>query len=121
MVMGLGRLLVCLRETRRFGVDSLDEALEIRDMRVDNPILILGYIPQRRLRVAIDNDVSFIVYDLQTLDAIKNSRSSCKAKIHLKIETGTNRQGLQIGQLNDFVKKLRQHNKHIELKVSIRI
>lgn len=115
---GLKQIVGVLRKNKLlwFGVDSLDEALEIRSMGVDNPILVLGYIPPKNLNKAVSKEISFVVYDLQTLKAIKTSESARKAKIHVKIETGANRQGLQFSQLDKLAEKLIRYKSSVEVE-----
>ena len=64
-----------LRATKLwFGVDSVDEALLIRDLNVKNKILVLGYIPPKRLQEVIANDISFSVYSKELLETIAKNR-----------------------------------------------
>ena len=86
------------KEADWFCVDNLDEGLNVRTI-TQKPILILGYIPLIRLREAIENNLSFVVYNWETLKKIKKIKLPLKAKIHLKIETGLNRQGVTLNQL----------------------
>ena len=83
------------KEAGWFCVDNLDEGLNVRTI-TQKPILILGYIPLIRLREAIENNLSFVVYNWETLKKIKKIKLPLKAKIHLKIETGLNRQGVTL-------------------------
>ena len=82
-----------------FGVDNIDEALLIRGLNIKNPILILGYIPPERLKEAIEHEISFSVYSKESLKIITQKQWNKKPRIHLKIETGTNRLGMQPEEL----------------------
>lgn len=82
-----------------FGVDNIDEALCIRRLDVKNPILVLGYIPPERLKEAIENDISFSVYAEELLEGIVKKRWTKKPRMHIKIETGTNRLGMGFEEL----------------------
>ena len=106
-----------------FGVDSLDEALLLRRLNNTRPILILGYVPLERVGEAIREDISFVVYNMELLDFLEHSfqnkknfqvpiSNSQKAKIHIKVETGTSRQGIANEKLIEFIKKAVQ-NKNI--------
>ena len=82
-----------------FGVDSLDEALSLKNTGVKNPILILGYIPETMFAEAVKNNFHISVYNTKTLaSAIKFP----KGLYHLKAETGTNRLGVSIADLKKF-------------------
>lgn len=77
-----------------FGVDSLQEALAIRNLGIDTPILILGYVSERNVKFAIEENISFVVYGKDILKTISKLKLKNQAKLHLKIETGLNRQGV---------------------------
>lgn len=88
-----------------FGVDSLDEALFLRKNGIRKPILIIGYIPPSRIVECAKQDLSFVAYNQETLRAIKSVRAKKGTfKVHLKIETGTTRQGLDDEALLRFAK-----------------
>ena len=98
-----------------FAVDNLDEALTIRLTKVKKPILILGYIPITRVKEAIENDISFVLYREDFLSKIALFELGKKAKVHLKIETGLNRQGLSPNEAVKFAMKILQGRK-VELE-----
>jgi len=85
-----------------FGVDNLDESLILRKEGIGAPILILGYTPIANLREAAKNNVSLTVYNRETIYAL--GKLKLKAKVHIKIETGTSRQGILPDEAPDFVK-----------------
>jgi len=93
------------------GVNSLEEGLALRQAKIKLPILILGYIPLNDLAKAIENNLSFVVYNLKTLSQASQVAKKLKkpAKVHLKIETGTNRQGIKLGKLPFFIKGLKNN------------
>lgn len=86
-----------------FAVDSLVEGLSVREMS-DNKILVMGYIATDFISYAIENDISFVVYNLVTLNKIVELNSSKIANIHLKVETGLNRQGTKNKELLELAK-----------------
>ena len=87
-----------------FGVDSLEEALLISKQRTDLPILIMGYTLRKDLVSVIENSFRQVVYDIETLKVIESEAKGLnkKAYVHLKIETGTNRQGIKLEDLETF-------------------
>lgn len=90
-----------------FGVDNLDEALILRSTGVRKPILILGYIPLADLKEVVEQDISFVVYNEETIRKLQSIKGK-RAKVHLKVETGTNRQGIQpdkVLRLGNLIKK----------------
>lgn len=86
-----------------FAVDSLQEAMTLKASGVKKEILILGYIPISDLENAIQNGFSFVLYNFESLQKIFSLSVKKVAKVHLKIETGLNRQGIKISDLKKFV------------------
>ncbi len=105
---GLKEIVEIIKENKDvdvLGVDSLEEALLIKRY-LSKPILVLGYIPLSSLKKVIDNRISFVVYNVETLRRIASIKSGEKARIHLKIETGLNRQGVKLRDLPSFLKEI---------------
>lgn len=88
------------------GVNSAFEAGEIRNAGVKNPIYILGYVPINQLEAIIKMDARFVVYNKETVDAAAKfaDKLGKKARLHIKIETGNNRQGIMPKEAVKFVK-----------------
>lgn len=90
-------------------VDSLYEAYELQKDKIKTPILIIGYtFPEnfntfRRLK-----NLHFLVYDKATLEALNKYQPGCS--IHLKIDTGMGRLGLQPKKVKNFIKLLKKYN-----------
>ncbi|MGN8398609.1 alanine racemase [Helicobacter pylori] len=79
------------------GVAALDEALELRSHFSKTPILILGYSPNANASMLIDNDLSAMVFSLEQAEIFSQMALKAKKrlKIHLKIDTGMHRLGLE--------------------------
>ncbi|MGL2831948.1 alanine racemase [Helicobacter pylori] len=79
------------------GVATLDEALELRSHFSKTPILILGYSPNSNASMLIDNDLSAMVFSLEQAEVFSQMalKSKKRLKIHLKIDTGMHRLGLE--------------------------
>ncbi|ANH45684.1 alanine racemase [Helicobacter pylori] len=79
------------------GVATLDEALELRSHFSQTPILILGYSPNTNASMLIDNDLSAMVFNLEQAEVFSQValKSQKRLKIHLKIDTGMHRLGLE--------------------------
>jgi len=88
------------------GVNSFEEGIVLREEKIKLPILVMGYIPLAKLGEAIKNNLSFVVYNRETIKQAEKQASKLdkKAKIHLKLETGTNRQGISIKEIVLFAK-----------------
>ncbi|EMH29717.1 alanine racemase [Helicobacter pylori] len=79
------------------GVATLDEALELRSHFSQTPILILGYSPNTNASMLVDNDLSAMVFSLEQAEVFSQMALKAKKrlKIHLKIDTGMHRLGLE--------------------------
>ncbi len=85
------------------GTDSVDEALKIRQAGIKLPVLVLGYTLNSRLKEALNNDISLVIYNIETVRAMSKIRSKNKFKVHIKLETGTSRQGVLPNQVSDLI------------------
>jgi len=95
-----------------FGVDSLSEALKLRQAAIKKPILILGYTELKDLKEAVKNNISLTVYNKETIEKLGKipiHNPNLNPKIHIKIETGTTRQGVLENEILDFVKFVKQY------------
>lgn len=115
---GLKEIVLILNntETDWFGVDSLEEALEIRALGINKPILILGYTPLLKLGEAVENEISLTVYNKESLQKILSLKMEKKAKIHLKVETGLNRQGQKADEILNLAKLIIKNKDFFELE-----
>ncbi|MFP6267703.1 alanine racemase [Helicobacter pylori] len=92
------------------GVATLDEALELRSHFPKTPILILGYSPNSNASMLIDNDLSAMVFSLEQAEVFSQMalKSQKRLKIHLKIDTGMHRLGLEPNFKSiEIIKKIR--------------
>src|SRR5262249_46013414 len=90
------------------GVNCIDEALAITRLGIQNPVAILGHTPVDQTDEIVRNTYRQVLYRPDVAKAL--SASSVKlgepAKVHLKIETGTNRQGIPLQQLPSFINEI---------------
>ncbi|GAA8130009.1 alanine racemase [Helicobacter pylori] len=92
------------------GVAVLDEALELRSHFPKTPILILGYSPNSNASMLIDNDLSAMVFSLEQAEVFSQMalKSQKRLKVHLKIDTGMHRLGLEPNFKSiEIIKKIR--------------
>ncbi len=90
-----------------FAVNSLEEGQELRALGETRPVLVMGHVPIGRLAEAAQADLRLTVYNPETIEAL--SRLDLKKKpvhVHMKIETGTGRQGVLPGKVRDFVTEI---------------
>ena len=100
-----------IKDVDWFGVDSIDEAVGLRRLGINKPVLVLGYTPVFRVEDACRNSISIAVYNSETLNAL--SRLKTKINIHLKIDSGMGRQGVKVSEVEkivDFIRSSRNIN-----------
>jgi alanine racemase len=88
-----------------FGVNSIEEAIILRDEGIGIPILILGYVPLEDLEEAVQHDTRLTVYNPETVKRLEGIGKKTRKKIliHIKVETGTNRQGIDGKELSSLL------------------
>ncbi len=93
------------------GVDSVDEGVALREAGLDLPVLVLGYAPFGSLEEAVARDLRLTVYNRETVKrlAALAARAGKTVRVHVKIETGTWRQGVAPRDLGAFARELRKH------------
>jgi len=113
---GLAQTVECVdAQADWFGVDSLSEALAVRRAGSKKPVLILGYTPLSQLAEAVKRGFSLTAYNPETVDRLAGIATAARpAKLHLKIETGTSRQGILA---DDLVAMARRISRHRHLRV----
>jgi len=95
-----------------YAVDSLSEALQVRSLQQQKPVLVLGWTDEDELEELIANGFETVVPSAEHLRLVKQyaKKLSRKALIHLKIETGTNRLGLEPGKAIALLKDIKEKN-----------
>jgi len=85
-------------------VHSLHEARRLRGAGLACPIYILGPVSPDDCAEALHLDCRLVVYNESDLSALAAAARACgrPARLHVKIETGTNRQGIAAGPLQSL-------------------
>ena len=104
---------------RHFSVFSADEAREAcrASNHDDTHVMIMGMIDNSVIAWAIEHEVSFFIFELDRLKAaIKEAKRLDKtARIHLHLETGMNRLGLDENSFEETVELLKDHAEYLQL------
>ncbi|MEN9558388.1 MAG: hypothetical protein RL141_757 [Candidatus Parcubacteria bacterium] len=92
-----------------FGVDSVEEGIALRRLGVKRPILVIGYVLEGLLDICVENSLSFVVYNIESLKKISRIKAKKGAfRIHLPIETGTTREGFSLKELSAILTCIKQ-------------
>jgi alanine racemase len=98
----VGRLIA--DQVSFLGVDDFFEAEELRIAGISKPILILGAVEPDYLEEVNRLDISVPIYSEESLRAL--IKTNLKIKVHLKVDTGMHRLGIEPGQAPSFAKKI---------------
>ena len=90
------------------GVSSIDEGLQLREAKINAPILVLGAVPVWSFDWAATNNISVSVFSEEHIQACKQTfeKTKIKPKVHVKIDTGMNRIGVRPDKAVEFIKKI---------------
>ncbi|NLX64695.1 MAG: alanine racemase [Clostridiaceae bacterium] len=83
----------------RLAVSMLDEAIQLRQIGIDIPILVLSHTDPSRIDELIKYNITQTVYSHDIAKALSDEavRQGTKAKVHIKIDTGMARVGFPPG------------------------
>jgi alanine racemase len=89
-------------------VNNVEEGVALRREGHDAPILVMGYVPLEAQEAVVEYRLQPVVYNLETLDRLgaEAERRATVASVHLKVETGTNRQGVPEPLVPSFVQRI---------------
>lgn len=106
---GVKEMIPLLPSADWFAVNSLEEGVELREMAEKRPVLVLGHVPLDALQEAVARNLDLTVYNRETLEALAqlDLGSIGPARLHLKVETGTGRQGILPSEVKGFVGQLK--------------
>lgn len=90
------------------GVNCVDEALAITQLGISKPIAILGHTNLEALEHVVRNGYRQVLYRLDVAKTLSGwaQKTAGEARVHLKIETGTNRQGITLAELPGFIESV---------------
>jgi len=93
---------------RWLAVAALEEGLELRRHGLLVPTLVLGYVPPEEATAAVEADISCCVFSLELARALGGAavRLGKRARVHVKVDTGMGRLGVQPEGAVDFVRSL---------------
>ena len=99
-----------------FATASAFEAEEVLECCSDeSSIMIMGILYNEDMKWAIEHDIEFYVYNYDKLEkALEAAKIVGKpAKIHLEVETGANRTGMQESEFSKALTFLKKNKKHL--------
>ena len=90
------------------GVHSLNELVRLRGAGIEAPVLVLGPLTAAEMVAAVGLDAEITVASVQAVRDAAACAASCarSVPVHLKTETGVNRQGVVEAELPEVLKLL---------------
>jgi alanine racemase len=87
-----------------FCVNSLEEAVQLRQAGHDAKILVMGHISLEDLEAVVEHELRPVVVNMESLERLERiaGERGCSIPLHLKLETGTNRQGILESEIEAF-------------------
>lgn len=91
-----------------FGVDSLEEAEELTAVGIEEPILILGHTEPSDAERVVSGGFRQVLFRRDVAEALSKAAEGQKkpARVHLKVETGLNRLGVDPKDIPRLVESL---------------
>jgi len=90
-------------------VNNVHEGVTLREAGLALPILVMGYVPLDGLGDVVARGLQPVVYNVGTLDRLETlaNQAGVTVGVHVKIETGTHRQGVLERDVPAFVERIR--------------
>lgn len=101
---GLIECAKLIKKADYIGVAYIEEALILRKNKIKKPILVLGAVNSSQIKEFLINDIDITGSSLEKLIQISKIAKQLgkKAKVHLKIDTGMGRIGVQYDRVERF-------------------
>jgi alanine racemase len=97
-------------------VNALYEARRLREAGITLPLYLVGYVPPADVADALELDCQLVLYDPAVADAASAAIAQKRAthppaprgpaRLHLKLETGNNRQGLREDEALELARRV---------------
>ncbi len=88
------------------GVDSIVEALRLREEKITLPILVLGYTLPEMMGEAALHDIAITISSFSQLREAMHLKTKKHLRVHIKVDTGMHRQGFQLGDSTRLLSQL---------------
>lgn len=102
-----------------FSVFSANEALTVHNsLDEPTPIMIMGMLDYEQMEWAIQNEVSFFVFEMERLEKTVElaKKLNKQAKIHIEIETGMNRTGFSTKVFSRILHYVQNKSRYLSIQ-----
>jgi alanine racemase len=99
-----------------FAVAIIEEALELRDAGISNPLLVLeGVNSAEACETAAANDLSLVVHSHEQVSALLQAHLTALVPVWLKVDTGMHRLGLSPDDLKPALERLQAGSREVSV------
>lgn len=117
---GIEQFVPILEElgVNHFSVFNYDEAVRVLSVTSNSDVMVMGWIADKDIQEAILNKVEMYVFEIDRLNLILDVAKSLKkpAILHIEVETGMNRTGLDKKQFKKALQILNENREHYIFK-----
>ena len=92
-----------------FGVHAADEITALRRCGHAGPVLAMGYLTEVQVEAVVDPAVHVLLSSAEVLDAVAahSRRLGARLSVHVKVDTGTHRQGVAPAEMRELMVRAR--------------
>ncbi len=111
--------MLCQEGVDHYSVFSANEAVRVQNAcSRPHDVMIMGEVHGDALEWAIEQGISFFVFNRERLeDAVRISKKiNKKARLHIELETGMNRTGFDLDDLEKVAKTIEQNKDYLEFE-----
>ncbi len=105
---------------QHFGVALIEEGLELRNAGIQTPILVMGgsYGSSDAYTLMVQHALTPMLFRLEHLEGIVRAAKALKttAVVHLKVDTGMGRLGIQFEEIEAFIAALKKAAPHVTMQ-----
>jgi alanine racemase len=105
---------------QHFGVALIEEGLELRNAGIRTPILVMGgsYGSADAYTLMVQHALTPMLFRLEHLEGMVRAARALKttAVVHLKVDTGMGRLGIQFDEIPAFITALKNASPHVTMQ-----
>jgi len=89
-------------------VNNVEEGLRLREAGHREKVLVMGYVPLNELEAVVRHDLHLVIYNMEAVERLERvaAAQGRRAAVHLKIETGTHRQGIPEAEVEPVARRV---------------